>query len=130
MPVSSASNRCLTSTKPFTSYSLSCCSLIGPLAMAMSLRGELRLLSFQAAGSGIGAVFPPGDIALTIGKAPQACLLDGRVGHFVKRCIARVGGGFVRIISRRVVAADQRPARILRAVLVRTVQKVAMKEER
>src|SRR5207302_693714 len=59
----------------------------------------------------------------------HAHLDDSRIRHHAQRRIARMVRFLVRVVPRRVVAADQRPARILRVVLVRAVQQVAVEEQ-
>src|SRR5690242_5349397 len=69
---------------------------------------------------------PRGAQALPLGRAD---LLDPRVGPLLQVGVAGVTRLLVRVVAGGIVAADERPARLVAGVAVGAVQEVAMEEE-
>src|SRR5262249_41087711 len=80
----------------------------------------------RGTASGRGSDDPQRLQSLPLGRAD---LLDARVGPLLQVGVTRVAGVLVWVVAGGVVAADQRPARLIAGVAVRAVLEVAVEEE-
>jgi Tannase and feruloyl esterase len=80
----------------------------------------------QAGGAHVLGWIEPCNVCVRIGKALQAGLADRRIRNDGERRVTRMMGILIWVVAGSIVAADHRPARMVGAIPIGTVEQVAV----